>query len=939
MEGAESIAVGAMGSVIPKLGALLKEEHKLTKEARGKIMLLIKDLEGLQLFLRRMFEVEDPDIPMKLMARDIRELSYDLEDSVDEFLIRAEKGELGLNPRGLKRMINKITRAQRQHGIASQIHQLQARVNEVSERRNRYMIDEAVSTASSSEAVSMPMVVVDPRLYTDASSTLVGLDCPREEITKLLMEEDESESALQLCVACIVGMGGIGKTTLANQVYQTMASEFDCRAWVAVSHHPNIKRILRDILGQIQQVNLNEYRDTMDERLLIDAIRSALQDKRYLLVVDDIWSVSTWEIIKCALPLNSLGCRIITTTRIIDVAKSCCSHRNSFIYSVKSLSVMDSRVLFYRRIFGSESCCPSDLVEVSDRILRKCSGLPLAITIISSLLASKPCLREEWMKVLYSIDDTLERSGYEGTRRIIFLCYHDLPIHLKTCLLYLGIFPEDYVIDHDSIVRRWIAEGFIPGMQGKTAEEVGGSYFNELINRGMIQPICDSYDGKPGSCRIHDLILDLIISKSVEENFITLLGYESVGPKLSRKVRRLSIKDTNEDKCIPEMMDQSHIRSLSIFGRVGARFSFRNFISLRVLDLEGCKDLNNHDIMKIVGFHQLRYLNIRDTSISILPDQIGLLKFLTLLDLRNTQLQELPVSIVQLRRLAYLLCDIMIFPEGIEKMEALSCLSEVDISQSKISVVEELGNLSELRKLVIWQYRDMESDNTMRYERLASSLCRLYKLQSLCIHGNYGSVDFLDHVYPPLHELQRFQLNKRCFLRRIPEWFRSLSNLIYVCIDVEEVKNEDLQLLSDLPSLCYLSLSSISITAKELVIRQNAFPSLHEFHLDSAWSNLTFEPEAMPKLEKLVLSFYFLADKTRDFDFSIGRLIRLKKFCATIHAKSADASQINAVESAIRFAADSHPNRPIVDVITLPEHGGDEKLEENVEDETMTVDK
>lgn len=281
MEGAESIAVGAMGSVIPKLGALLKEEHKLTKEARGKIMLLIKDLEGLQLFLRRMFEVEDPDIPMKLMARDIRELSYDLEDSVDEFLIRAEKGELGLNPRGLKRMINKITRAQRQHGIASQIHQLQARVNEVSERRNRYMIDEAVSTASSSEAVSMPMVVVDPRLYTDASSTLVGLDCPREEITKLLMEEDESESALQLCVACIVGMGGIGKTTLANQVYQTMASEFDCRAWVAVSHHPNIKRILRDILGQIQQVNLNEYRDTMDERLLIDAIRSALQDKRY----------------------------------------------------------------------------------------------------------------------------------------------------------------------------------------------------------------------------------------------------------------------------------------------------------------------------------------------------------------------------------------------------------------------------------------------------------------------------------------------------------------------------------------------------------------------------------------------------------------------------------------------------------------------------------
>lgn len=233
-----------------------------------------------------------------------------------------------------------------------------------------------------------------------------------------------------------------------------------------------------------------------DEESLINALRSFLKDKRYIIVVDDIWSIQAWKTIKCALPENSFCSRIIVTTRNISVAKSCCSPYHDFAYKVRLLSEADSETLFYRRVFGSEDKCPLHLKEVSTEIIKKCGGLPLAIITIGSLLSTKSDTREECITVRNSIGLGLEKNpDVEEMRAILSLSYSDLPLHLKTCLLYLAIYPKDYEIQMEDLVRRWIAEGFLKVEGRRNLMDVGKLYFNELINRSMIQPLDISYNG------------------------------------------------------------------------------------------------------------------------------------------------------------------------------------------------------------------------------------------------------------------------------------------------------------------------------------------------------------------------------------------------------------------------------------------------------------
>jgi len=245
-------------------------------------------------------------------------------------------------------------------------------------------------------------------------------------------------------------------------------------------------------------------------------------------------------VIGLALVENNMGSRIITTTRIIDVAE----HVGG-CYRLKPLSDESSEMLFYGRIFGSKDKCPRQFSEVSKSILKKCGGVPLAIITTSSLLANKSEDIRVWNDVCNSIGSGLGRNpGMDDMRKILLLSYYDLPSHLKTCLLYLSIFPEDYKINKDRLIWRWVAEGFVQQDQQQVAGdqsflEIGESYFNEVLNSSLIQPanIIDDLDGTPRSCRVHDIVLDLIISLSVEECFVTT----ALDDGMKSNVRRLSL--------------------------------------------------------------------------------------------------------------------------------------------------------------------------------------------------------------------------------------------------------------------------------------------------------------------------------------------------------------------------------------------------------------
>jgi disease resistance protein RPM1 len=218
------------------------------------------------------------------------------------------------------------------------------------------------------------------------------------------------------------------------------------------------------------------------------------------------------------------------------------------IYKLHPLNPKNSRRLFLKRVFGSEEGCPSHLIDVSNDILKKCDGLPLAIISIVGLLARKAPTVDEWNKVRSSFGYALERHS-DVNRMVqilsLTLSYFDLPPYLRSCLLYLSVFLEDYEIGKGRLILRWIAEGFIHEEHGFTQYELGERCFNELMNRSLIHPVDSSFSGV-FYCRIHDTILEFILSKAVEENFVTLFGVPNIRVDLHRKIRRLSLQDRNE---------------------------------------------------------------------------------------------------------------------------------------------------------------------------------------------------------------------------------------------------------------------------------------------------------------------------------------------------------------------------------------------------------
>ncbi|CAL4986753.1 unnamed protein product [Urochloa decumbens] len=284
----------------------------------------------------------------------------------------------------------------------------------------------------------------------------------------------------------------------------------------------------------------------------------------YFLFIDDVWSVSSWQKISESLPKNQKG-SIVVTTRFKSVANACC-RQQEHIYTVTPLSLAESAKLFFERIHDPE---PENFKKTKDEIIRKCGGLPLALVAVAGLLARRDLTEEShWETVKESLKSELDKNlSIEGVTQILNLCYNDLPADQKNCLLYLSIFPKGCSINRKRLIRRWISEGFITEKDGKTVEEVAEDSFDELISRNIVRPVEHNTNGKVKTCQVHDMILEYIVFKSSEENFITVVGGHWLTPTPSNKVRRLSLHNSNSEdvKEKIENMNLSHVRSLTVF--------------------------------------------------------------------------------------------------------------------------------------------------------------------------------------------------------------------------------------------------------------------------------------------------------------------------------------------------------------------------------------
>ncbi|XP_037467329.1 disease resistance protein RGA5-like [Triticum dicoccoides] len=595
----------------------------------------------------------------------------------------------------------------------------------------------------------------------------------------------------------------------------------------------------------------------------------------YFIVIDDIWDSEAWGLIQSAFPETERGSRVITTTRNHDVALATCNAESEYVYKIKPLSVEDSITLFFRRTFGPKKGCPDTprKVEISIDILNRCGGMPLAINSIASLLAGKT--DSTWEYVWKSLGAMTEGDDHEKMKQILDLSYIHLPDHLKTCLLYVCMYPEDREIDKHNLLRKWVVEGFVHVSRnsGLDAEDVAEKYFEELISMCMIQPgRIDKYSNEVLSCRVHDIILDLMRSKSSKENFIHVID----GSKdETGEIRRVSVhRNDKEDTRISETINKgslSHVRSVLLY-RSSLVPCFLEFKYVRVLHLEYGVISGNIDLTSISRLFLLRYLKIAGSPPGRpyelkLPNQIGGLQQLEIIDIYGCKLRNYPSDIVSLPWLSHLSSMGSVLPDGIDKLTSLRTLAGIRLYGSSVENVKGLGKLTNLRQLEISSDGPSEGLEEATMDALYSSICKLSaNLRTFTFTGGFLYIRDVPAgwitrtTFPWGSQIQELNLGY-CRFERCPEWIGQLHGLYKICISVREVA-DGVSIVAQLPSLAYFCLSIFGMGKEEkeesVVIPgtgSGAFRALKHLRFYCKKVSLTFEAGAMPKLEKLSIQF------------------------------------------------------------------------------------
>jgi len=595
------------------------------------------------------------------------------------------------------------------------------------------------------------------------------------------------------------------------------------------------------------------------------------------------------------------------------VAKFSCSSIDGTLCELDPLSYEDSKKLLCKRVLNENEEMHSELEDVSRKILEKCGGIPLAIITTASLLASRPNkTKYEWYTVYNSMGSGLHKDkSLENMRGILYLSYSDLPSYLKPCLLYLSMFPEDYEILSGDLVRLWIAEGFIDEKQGSNLYDLGERYFIELVNRSMIHPLYNE-DGSPRACRVHDMILDLIISLSSQENFVTILE----GPchiSSACNIRRLSLRGSKsnskeEQMIFPATVNISHVRSVVAFGdAVEWVPPMSRFPVLRVLAFRS-QSRNNIHPKDLGSLQHLRYLELGGDLKTELLEGIGNLKLLRTLDLWGRFKGELPASISQLRQLENLLTGTneVKFPDGTGNLISLHELSCLSLDESP-NTLAELGNLTKLRVLTIGDLNKRQSYGKTFLQAL-SNLVNLRRL--VFIGSGTCSLDYMPDQWTGPARLQSFHGNFVTF-SQVPWWFSSLSELSSLTMWVNLLRQEDLKLLGALPVLRFLDLYGTTTEEQLVVGADHPFRSLAEFkftHYTRCW--LEFARGVMPKLQRLELVFEARRREGGGFDIGLENLASLTHVTVKVGCYGARMKEVEDVEYKVRDALDMHPNHP-----------------------------
>lgn len=601
----------------------------------------------------------------------------------------------------------------------------------------------------------------------------------------------------------------------------------------------------------------------------------------------------------------------------------------------------------------AEYTLTDDMLEQANRILKRCRGHPLVIATIGGLLANRPKTSREWMKLREHLGSELESD--RDIKRLITSSYDGLPYHLKSCFLYLSLFPENHEIRCTRLLRRWMAEGYIAKRRDMTVEEVGQRHYNELINRSMILPSKKKVSASMAieRCQVHGMVLQIILSKSIEENQLFIIDKHCNDVPQS-KIRHLVVTRWNRSEEKMSSINLSRIRSLTVFGQCPVSLISPKLRLLRVLDLEDTDELENDDLKHIGELHHLRYLGLRGTKISRLPSSLQNLRCLETLDVQDTKVTQLPDGIAKLEKLRYLITGVnfaedlvekmgeknaennaakcngnflgtlpdLLYrccrghkecceslssscagqfsvraPEGIEKLRNLHMLGVVHIGQGS-GVAKKLGKLTSLRRLGV----DLCATEEEGME-LCMSIGRLVRLERLEVRSE--SLQFLKDMdkSPPKHLLS---LRLCGHLGEFPGWISSLNDLAKVKLLRTQLKQEDIVLIGNLRNLASLGLWGKSFAGGSLRFLRGTFKKLKLLDIEGLEKIKTVQIEdgAMPELEKLRVKKCPTLSDSKDGLSGVPFLRNLNELVLT---SSGDKSQLEMI---LQRDVNSFPKRP-----------------------------
>ncbi|WJZ94960.1 hypothetical protein VitviT2T_013766 [Vitis vinifera] len=579
------------------------------------------------------------------------------------------------------------------HDIALQIKDIKKQLNAIANERNQFNFVSSSTIQQPRRRITSSVIDVSQFCGRDADINII--------IGKLLGGSCQESSSLY--IVSIVGMGGIGKTTLAQLAYnhEKVKSYFHERMWVCVSDPFDPMRISRAILEALQKESSGFH----DLEAVQQKICTLIADKKFLLVLDDVWTENyeLWEQVESSLKGGAPGSRILVTTRNENVSTMM---GTTYKVPLGELSKEQCRSLFSNIAFyGRSREKVEELENIGRKIADECRGLPLAAKVLGSLMRLKDN-KEDWESILNNEIwqlDVIEKHLSPP----LLLSYYDLYPAVKRCFSYCAVFPKDQIISKDRLIKLWMANSYLNSRESIEMEKTGGDYFEDLVSRSLFQDFRRDDEGNIISCKMHDTVHDLAQYLTKNECFILEIDDEKEVRMASsfQKARHATLISAGRVGFPSTIHNLKYLHTLLAAHLVNSFTPqpppnlFKHLVCLRALDLSGSVFLG--ELLRNLGKSiHLRYLNLSNNKwLTELPETICDLYNLQTLDVFGCSLLEkLPQGmrkLINLRHLELYGSEVSELPKGIGRLTSLRTLTGFRIIG--VCKIGELKNSNSLR--------------------------------------------------------------------------------------------------------------------------------------------------------------------------------------------------------------------------------------------------